>query len=247
MADNPFPTAVIFTALSVECAAVRAHLPKTETLRHPLGTRVERGRLPDSPWYVALAEIGEGTLTAAVLTAHVNSWLSPQALFFVGVAGGLKDDINIGDVVVATKIYGIHGGKQTPEGFLVRPEAWRAAYRLDQAARHALRGTEHRAHFKPIAVGDVVLADAKSAIARHIHEHYNDAVAIEMEGAGVAEAARLIGTLDTLIIRGVSDKADVNKRERDAEGSQLDAAKNAAAAVVAVLRELEPTGAASRP
>jgi nucleoside phosphorylase len=156
VADTTLPTAVILTALSVEYDAARAHLTDTETLVHASGTRVERGRLPGTPWCVALAEIGEGTLTAATLTERVNSWLAPQALFFVGVAGGLKDDINIGDVVVATKVYGIHGGKQTPEGFLVRPEAWHASHRLEQAARHALRGTEYRAHFKPIAVGDVV-------------------------------------------------------------------------------------------
>ncbi|MFJ2241739.1 hypothetical protein [Streptomyces sp. NPDC087859] len=233
------PTAVILTALPLEYEAVRAHLTEVEKLVHqPTGTRAERGRLAGTPWCVALAEIGEGTLTAAAITERFNTWLKPEVLFLVGVAGGLKDDIKVGDVVVATKVYGIHGGKQTPEGFLVRPEAWHSSYRLEQAARHALRG---KAHFKPIAVGDVVLADAESAIARHLHEHYNDAVAIEMESAGVAHAAHLTGKLDTLIIRGISDKADTQKHERDAEGSQREAARNAAAAAIGVLQDLEPT------
>lgn len=247
MADITLPTAVILTALPVEYDAVRAHLTDIETLVHASGTRVKRGRLISTPWYVALAEIGEGTLTAATLTERLNTWLAPQVLFFVGVAGGLKDDINIGDVVVATKVYGIHGGKQTPEGFLVRPEAWRTSHRLEQAARHALPGTGYQAHFKPIAVGDVVLADAKSAIARHIHEHYNDAAAIEMEASGVTQAAHLTGTLDTLIVRGVSDKADKHKHQRDAEASQTVAAQNAAAAAITVLQELEPAYAAAGP
>ncbi|MEU9168632.1 hypothetical protein AB0D34_12680 [Streptomyces sp. NPDC048420] len=94
------------------------------------------------------------------------------------------------------------------------------SHRLEQAARHALRGTEYRTHFKPIAVRDVVLANAESAIARHIHESYNDAAAIERERAGVSQAAHLAGTVDMLIIRGVSDKADSDKSQRDAEGSQ---------------------------
>ncbi|MER6784240.1 5'-methylthioadenosine/S-adenosylhomocysteine nucleosidase [Streptomyces sp. NPDC000658] len=161
--------------------------------------------------------------------------MQPQALLFVGVAGGLKGDIKIGDVVVASKVYGIHGGKDARQGFLVRPEAWRPSHRLEQAARHALRG---KAHFKPIAVGYVVIADAASAIACHLEEHYNDAVAIEMEGAGVAQAAHLTGTLDALIIRGISDNADARKHERDAAGSQSDAARNAAQAAVALWREL---------
>ncbi|MFD5079549.1 hypothetical protein [Streptomyces sp. NPDC058371] len=243
MADTSRPTVVILTALPVESEAVRAHLTNTEWLVHPSGTRMECGRLPGTSWYVALAEIGEGTLTAASLTERVNSWLAPQALFFVGVAGGLKDDINIGDVVVATKVYGIHGGKQTPEGLLARPEAWRASHRLEQAARQALGRTDSRTHFKPIAVGDVVLADADSPIARYIHKNFNDAAAIEMEGAGVAQAAHLIGTLQTLIIRGISDKADPDKSKRDTEGSQPLAAHNAAVAAIAVLHVLKPTGA----
>ncbi|MFJ5776116.1 hypothetical protein [Streptomyces sp. NPDC093094] len=238
------PVAVILTALSVEYQAVRAHLTDVETVVHPSGTRAERGRLAGTSGYVALAEIGEGTLTAAALTERFHTWLHPQALLFVGVAGGLKDDIEVGDVVVATKVYGIHGGKQTPEGFLVRPEAWRTSHRLEQAARHALRG---RARFKPIAVGDIVLADAASAVARHLHEHYNDAVAIEMEGTGVAQAAHLTGELDTLIIRGISDRADTHKHERDAEGSQPKAARNAAQAAFAVLQELSAADPAAGP
>ncbi|MFE0135544.1 nucleosidase [Streptomyces sp. NPDC059037] len=246
------PTVAVLTALPLEYAAVRSHLPQVEKLVHPrFGTRAVRGPLPGSPWHIALSEIGEGTLTAAALTERVATWLEPRAVLFVGVAGGLKDDIEIGDVVVATKVYGIHGGKQTPEGFLVRPEAWRAPHDLDQTAREALRG---RARFKPIAVGDVVLADASSAIAQHLRTHYNDAVAIEMEGSGVAHAAHLTGELGALIIRGISDKANPDKAVCDASGSQGLAAGNAAAAAVAVVREMVtprapglPPGEASPP
>jgi nucleoside phosphorylase len=181
--------------------------------------------------------MGEGTLTAATLTERVLSWLEPEAVLFVGVAGGLKDDIEIGDVVVATKVYAIHGGKQTPDGFLDRPEAWRASHRLEQAAKEALRG---RAHFKPIAVGDVVLTDADSDLTAHIKRTYNDAVAIEMESSGVAHAVHLAGDAGALIIRGISDKANADKSTEDGKGSQPRAAANAAAAAVALLRELEP-------
>ncbi|MFF0203338.1 HEAT repeat domain-containing protein [Streptomyces sp. NPDC005017] len=237
------PIAVILTALPVEYEAVRAHLTDLESLVHPSGTRAERGRLAGTSWYVALAEIGRGTLAAAALTERFHDWLRPRALLFVGVAGGLKKDIKVGDVVVATKVYGIHGGKQTPEGFLVRPETWRTSHRLEQAARHALRG---RAHFEPVAVGDVVLADAASAIARHLHEHYNDAVAIEMEATGVAQAAQLTRDLEALVIRGISDKADAHKHELDAEGSQSRAASSAADAAMTLVRQLDKDRAAAQ-
>lgn len=235
------PTVVVLTALPSEYAAVRAHIPQAEELEHDEGTRVEWGPLPDSPWRVAIAELGPGALNAAVLTERMVNWLRPDVLLFVGVAGSLKkEDIRIGDVVVGTKVYGIHGGKQTRGGFQVRPEAWRSSHRLEQAARFALRG---KVHLKPIAAGDVVLADSKSEIAKHLQEHYNDAAAIEMEGSGVVHAAHLSSRLDALVIRGISDYADAGKPRADASGSQPKAAEAAAAAAVAILRKHRPARA----
>jgi hypothetical protein len=99
-----------------------------------------------------------------------------------------------------------------------------------------------RAHFKPIAAGDVVLADSRSEIARHLREHYDDAAAIEMEGSGAAHAAHLNGQVGALVIRGISDLADANKRLADAGGSQQRAAAQAASVAVGVLRKHRPRG-----
>ncbi|WP_369225555.1 5'-methylthioadenosine/S-adenosylhomocysteine nucleosidase [Streptomyces sp. R39] len=239
---RPNAAAVVLTALPEEYDAVRAHLVDAEEIVHPKsGTRVELGRLADTAWTVALAELGVGALTAASLTTQIVDWLDPEVVLFVGVAGGLKDDIEIGDVVIATKVYAIHGGKQTPEGFQARPEVWHGSHRLLQAARSALRDMpDVRGHRKPIAVGDIVLADDGSAFAAHIRHHYNDACAIEMEGSGAAHAAHLNGQLDALVIRGISDLANAGKHTADASGSQELAAERAASVAVAVLRKHRP-------
>ena len=244
------PTALVLTALPLEYAAVRAHAEEREELVHRDGTRVERGRLPGTSWHVALAELGMGAEQAAALTTQLINWLRPEAVFFVGVAGSLKDDVEIGDVVVGTQVYEIHGGKQTPEGFLVRPKALPGSHALEQAARSAVRDMpDVRAHFMPIATGDVVLADAASEVARFIRGNYNDAGAIEMEGSGALRAAHLNGQLPALVVRGVSDRADAGKHRADASGSQQRAAEQAAAVTAAVLRkhrprEASPCGAA---
>ncbi|OXY97376.1 nucleosidase [Streptomyces diastatochromogenes] len=220
---------------------MRAYIEDREERVHPKGTRVEIGRLPDSPWQVAVSELGVGAERAAALATQLIEWLHPQAVFFVGVAGSLKDDINIGDVVVGTQVYEIHSGKQTDEGFKVRPKALPSSHALEQAARSAARDLEGvEVHFAPIATGDVVLADSESDIARHIESHYNDAGAIEMEGSGAANAAHFNGQLDALVIRGISDRADANKRKADAGGSQKRAAAQAASVTVAVLRKHLP-------
>ncbi|KUM93965.1 nucleosidase [Streptomyces cellostaticus] len=225
---------------------MRAHIEEREERSHPdNGTIVEVGRLRGTSWRVAAAELGEGARNTAALTSSLIGWLRPQAVLFVGIAGSLKDDIGIGDVVVGTKVYGIHGGKQTPQGLLVRPEAWFGSNALVQAARSAVRDMpDVRVHFKPIATGDVVLADAESEIARHVREHYNDAAAFEMEGSGAAHAAHLEGR-EALVVRGISDRANAEKAVADAGGSQQRAAAQAAAVAVAALHKYRPRGRSS--
>ncbi|MDT0574083.1 5'-methylthioadenosine/S-adenosylhomocysteine nucleosidase [Streptomyces sp. DSM 3412] len=241
-------SAVVLTALPVEYAAVRALLTDlgSDERVHDDGARVEVGRIEGTSWTVAISELGEGAVHAAARTTQIVGWLRPEVMLFVGVAGGLKDDIGIGDVVVGTKVYGIHGGKVTGQGFQARPEVWHGSGRLVPAARSALRELpDVRGHLKPIACGDVVLADSRSALAEHIRHHYNDACAIEMEGSGAAHAAHLNGQLDALVVRGISDRADRHKHEADASGSQELASRQAAAVAVAILRKHGPRGGGS--
>lgn len=235
------PTVLVLTALPLEYAAIRARVAQRRERVHPDGTRVEEGQLPGTSWHVAIAELGMGAERAAALTTQLINWLHPEAVFFIGVAGSLKDDVAIGDVVVGTQVYEIHGGKQTPEGFLVRPKALPGSHALEQAARSAVRDMpDVRAHFMPIATGDVVLADAESEIAAFIRRSYNDAGAIEMEGSGALHAAHVNGRLNALVIRGISDRADAGKSRADASGSQERAAAQAASVAVAVLRKHRP-------
>ncbi|MER5604141.1 tetratricopeptide repeat protein [Streptomyces sp. NPDC002265] len=239
------PTAVILTALAVEYDAVRAHLMDTQERVHDNGTRVEHGRLGNTPWSVAIAELGTGAVNAAALTTQIVGWLRPQVLLFVGVAGSLKDDIAIGDVIVGTKVYSIHGGKHSPQGFHARPEVWHGAHRLVQTARSVLRDMRDdvRGHCKPIACSDAVLADDESsAFAEFIQRTYNDACAIEMEGSGAAHAAHAahLNGLEALVIRGISNRAAPDRHEADASGARQQAAGQAAAVAVAILNKQQP-------
>ncbi|MGV9277169.1 phosphorylase family protein [Streptomyces griseosporeus] len=237
MTDSP-PTVVILTALPVEYLAVRAHLTDVLRREHPSGTVFDCGRLADTGFTAALALIGEGNETAALITEQAHHLFSPRALLFVGVAGGLSDELEIGDVVVGTRIYAYHGAKVASGTSLARPRAWEASWRLLQAALHATFDADVTVRYKPIAAGEVVLNDRSSDLAAQLRQSYNDAAAIEMESAGVGRAAHLLGRLDALTIRGISDKADGHKHAADARGMQQLAATRAASAAVAVLREL---------
>ncbi len=254
---------VILTALGVEQDAVLEHLVDIEVHEHDKGTLFDVGAIAGHPEHrVAVGLTGAGTTTAATLTERARAEFSPTAMMFVGIAGGLRDWLRIGDVVVATKIHSYQGGRSEDDQFLTRPRSWEPSHRLEQAARrlprrHAwydflpeqAREEELEVYFVPIAVGDVVLDSTTSPLARRIHMSYNDAVAVEMEGSGFAHAAALGDQVPAVVIRGISDHADGMKATADSAGGQQIAARNAAAFAIALAAALEPHsgGAATTP
>jgi nucleoside phosphorylase/tetratricopeptide (TPR) repeat protein len=242
---------VILTALNVEHLSVRQFLSPLRRLDHPAGTVFEVGRPPGGRGQIALAVTGEGNTAAAILAERTIAMFHPRALIFVGVAGALRDDIALGDVVVATKVYAYHGGEVRPDGFRPRPRSWEIPHQLDQVARRVHRtgswtgllasgpsGHVPDVHFRPVAAGDVVLKSRDDSFAEQLRRTYGDAVAIEMEGAGVAQAAHLNDRLPMLSVRGISDLADGAKHEADRQGWQSIAAAHAAAFAVAVAVDL---------
>lgn len=241
---------VVLTALPLEAAAVRAHLPSP--MRHdlPTGTIVEEAALPGTGYNVCLVCTGPGNGQAAVVAERVISWADPVAVLFVGVAGALKGYLALGDVVAATRVLGYQGGKVTAVGFRTRPEAWEGAHRLLQVAQYVEAsalwvkflpdGDAHAApsvHFNPIASGDIVKDTNDSPLAVLLDSTYNDAVAIEMEAAGVARAAQH-SAVELLVIRGISDRSDGTKASSDDSGWQKRAALHAAAFALSVIAAL---------
>ncbi|MFE7113838.1 hypothetical protein ACFU99_00205 [Streptomyces sp. NPDC057654] len=245
----------MLTALQVEYEAVRQHMEDVHEVKLPQGTLLDVGRIPGLNWDVALAETGPTNTRAALVTQPTIEYFDAEAVLFVGVAGALKDNVLLGDVVVARKVYGYHGGRESADGFAARPDAWEPAYDMDQLVRSARRNapwaflspdtrpaTPPQVHFEPIASGDVLLGSRDSETALRIRRHYNDAVAIDMESHGVTHATRMNRAVHTLSIRGISDFADPDKAVCDATGSQETAARHAAAFALRVLRDLRPAG-----
>lgn len=239
---------VILTALNLEYEAVRKQLTDLRIHRHAKGTRFEVGRLGRSGCRVALGLVGKGNHPAAVLAERAMAEFSPAAVLFVGVAGGLWPSIQLGDVVVASQVYAYHGGTSEDDGLKARPKAWEISHGAAQIAHHLIRSGEWkhglppdaapRVHFGPIAAGEIVQDSAISEQARWVRQHYNDALAIEMEAAGVAQAAHLNQALPVVVVRGISDRADGSKTTTDGRNWQPRAAAHAAAFAAALAQEL---------
>jgi adenosylhomocysteine nucleosidase len=246
MNDSPL---VILTALDLEYMAVRKRLTRLEVHWHRAGTRFEVGRLADSGYRVALGLAGKGNQPTAVLAERAMAEFGPAALLFVGVAGALWPSVALGDVVVATHVYAYHGGTSEDDGLKARPRVWEIAHEPDQIARHLARTDEWtrrlpsgekapKVHFGPIAAGEIVQDSAISDHARWVRQTYNDALAIEMEAAGVAQAGHLNRSLPVMVVRGISDLADGTKAATDCAHWQPRAAANAATFAIALAEEL---------
>jgi adenosylhomocysteine nucleosidase len=247
MTENP--RIVILTALDVEHEEVRARLGGVRTRVHPAGTRFCVGRAGAGGPLVALTLTGKGNLPAGTLTERAITYFSPVAVIFVGIAGARRSDIRLGDVVVATHVYAYHGATVEDEGTWARPRVWDTAHGVDQAARQVARDRAWtrllpagrpapRVHFGPVAAGEQVHYSRTSPDARWLHEHYNDAAAVETESAGAAQASYLNDALPMAVVRGISDPADHTKERADRAGWQQRAAASAAAFALALAGEL---------
>jgi nucleoside phosphorylase len=255
---RPRATAVVLTALGLEYDAVRARLESWEDLRSSGGTRFEVGEFEGAhvDWHVCVAEIGPGNEDAAVETDRAISEFDPDVILFVGVAGGFKDDLKHGDVVVE-KVYSYAGGKAAEE-FYPRPEAFSTLRSLGQLVETVRRGRwlvaddtgefpdQPDVQFKPITAGPNVITSKRSEVAERIKRHYNDTVAVDMESAGMYRVAQRYAGLPALAVRGISDLLDDKTAEADAD-RQPKAAWHAAAFAFALLDAMDPDDLKLRP
>src|SRR2546421_10140016 len=247
---------VVVTTMETEFRAMRDHLDSWSEDWHPAGTYFVRGHMKGVPWPAVLMITGPGNTGSSALGERAIQTFEPRALLVVGAAGSLKDDIKLGDVVVADWIHSYHGGKQDEAGFHARPRGGPAGHRLEQVAYAGMAvpwweplapDVRPRVQVKPIASGEVLLNSPADSLAEQLDRgglrewlkrHFNDAAAIEMESAGAIRAAQLNDGLPFLAIRGISDRADGTKHDSADHELQPMAAAHAAAFAAAFLRKL---------
>jgi len=249
-ASQDLPCAVILTAIPTEHNEVRKHLTDIKEETHPQGTVYQRGKFIANGrccWEIGIVEIGAGNTGAALEAERAITYFRPSVLLFVGIAGGIKD-VKIGDVVAATKVYGYESGK-AEEQFKPRPDVEQSTYSLEQRARaeskcsdwlqrlKSIPNPEPKVFVAPIAAGEKVVASTQSSVFEFLRSNYGDAIAVEMEGKGMLEAAHANQNVKALVIRGISDLID-GKSAADKSGSQEIAARNASAFAFEILAKL---------
>lgn len=238
---------LVITALALEFKSVEQLLVNLESVMHQTGARYKRGIFPakQSNLSVAVVEAGAGNVNAAQETERALTFFQPEYVFFVGVAGGIKD-VNIGDVVASTEVIHYEGGK-AGEVYKPRLNIHPASYELVALAKSIARDDswQHniddglgtfKAEVKPIAAGEKVVASERSSTFNMLKQLVSQALAVEMEGYGFLAPIHAHNAKG-IVIRGISDLLN-NKEAADASGSQPMAARNASAFLAEMLVEI---------
>lgn len=232
------------TALQLEFDAVKSYLTDIKSVKHPeTGTYYDKGTfINNNSCEVFIVEAGAGNSRAAEETSRAISFFKPDYVFFVGVAGGIKD-VALGDVVASTKVIGYEMGK-ADDVFKPRPDVFQSSYELEQLAKYVKRESQWKSNLTtnpnsfvaPIAAGEKVVSSTRTEAYKQLKMNVSDALAVEMEGAGFLQAVRVHSTKG-VVIRGISDLLE-HKEEADNSGSQPIAANNAAAFAFQMITEL---------
>jgi nucleoside phosphorylase len=232
--------ALFVTALNLEFIAVHAHLTEVRE-RTALGIVYAVGVFTHQGHHceVIVALAGMGNVEASLATERAIAEFTPDYAFFIGIAGGLKEELKLGDVVVADKVYAYESGKAQKE-FHSRPKAPPVSLAAIQRASAVARDRkwlnrikpapfrEPTAYVKPIAAGEKVLDSHESEVYALLKRSYGDAYAVAMEEFGFTVAAQAHTGVTFAVVRGISDAAN-DKSDAEKQNSQELAARNAAA------------------
>jgi adenosylhomocysteine nucleosidase len=204
MTRNPL---AIVSAMHEELRALLPLLDRPQTVRLA-GRDFHQGEIHGQAVVLVLSGIGKvAAATTAVLLMHA---FNARQLVFTGVAGGLRDGVAVGDVVVARQLLQ-HDMDASPlfprfEVPLTGCSRFAADAGLADALAAAVRRIPGaRLHEGLIVSGDrFVSSAAESAALRGL---LPDALAVEMEGAAVAQACADFER-PFAVVRTISDRAD---------------------------------------
>ena len=158
-----------------------------------------------------VVQSGIGKVNAGICTQILADLFHVDAVINTGIAGSLKAEINIGDIVISTDAVQ-HDMDATGFGYKpgVIPRMETSCFKADPTLVRAAKAAcekavpEIQAFTGRIVSGDQFISDR--AVKNRILAQFGG-MCTEMEGAAIAQAAYL-NKIPFVIIRAISDKAD---------------------------------------
>ncbi|SEH00151.1 adenosylhomocysteine nucleosidase [Nonomuraea solani] len=200
---------------------------------------------------VALRALSQGQRSAVVAFDHLRRHYRPAVVVLAGIGGGVHPGIEVGDVVVTTRVVYYDLRKETRSGRRRRGEERESPAVMGHAVNSfftaygepAVLPGGFRVLTGPIGSGDAVIADAESEIVRYLRAFNDKILAVDMEAGGLTQAFHEQdgpgAVRGWVVVRGISDDASAAKND----DHQDRAARNAAL----TLRHLLPYLPSTRP
>lgn len=207
---------------------------------------------------VVLTMVGESrTLPCAIACDRLFGAYSPKLCILVGIAGGVKDRVALGDAVSARLILDYEGARLEPKERMKRPQPYSLEIPIGRDLYHFRPRSEWNDYFGEcllalrnlyelpsvsqdwhpkhdmgvILAGEKLFADGSLPAMQK--EYHQEVLAAEMEGSGFARACQE-HAIPWLVFRGISDYGDPDKPAQKAW--KATAALSAATAAVAFLK-----------
>ncbi|NIZ47566.1 5'-methylthioadenosine/adenosylhomocysteine nucleosidase [Entomospira nematocerorum] len=155
---------------------------------------------------MGIAKVNAGVVTGLALQRHTY-----DLVINTGVAGGLHESLQVGDVVVSDMV-AYHDVDVRAFGYMLGQVPGLEPIFDSQDSSFVssyINGVAHN-HDYIVRSGLIVTGDQFIGSEDHlhqIHKHFPSALAVEMEGAAVAHVATLF-KVPFIVIRAISDKAD---------------------------------------
>lgn len=198
----------IIGAMELEVEALKSQMEDVEVVKKA-SMEFHQGILNGKE--VVIVRSGIGKVNAAVCTQILVDDFKVEAVINTGIAGSLKAEINIGDIVVSTDV--LHHDMDArefgyPKGQIPQMDVF--SFQADESLRK--KAVEVCNKVNPeiqVFEGRVVSGDQFIANAEVKNQIIADfaGYCTEMEGAAIAQAAYL-NQVPFVILRAISDKAD---------------------------------------
>ena len=218
------PVAIV-AAMHEELRALLAQMPDEQRVR-AAGRDFWVGHLRGQPVVAVLSRIGK--VAAAVTATVLLERFGVRAIVFTGVAGGLAPGVEVGDVVVATQLlqHDLDASPIFPKYEV--PLMGLSRFAADASMGDALAAVAEAALRDPVALVGQAAADEFGLRSPKVHRgllvsgdrfvsaaaesdalrrSLPDALAVEMEGAAVAQVCHDYG-VPFAAMRTISDRAD---------------------------------------
>jgi adenosylhomocysteine nucleosidase len=235
--DRPRADVGILTVIEEEMTAVVEVLRSMRGYEtHRLGADgplVHEALLPvggDAIRLAATQTLDRGIRTSGLAFDRLVRRYEPAVVLLVGIAGGVRPDVRVGDVVISDQVIYYDARREAADGPHRRGQSHAVAaalgHRLNEFFSATGRqvempdGTRFQLFRGPIGSGEAVVTDVDSEIRRWLGAFHEKVLAVETEAAGVAQAFHEQPGGQTpvsgwLTIRGISDTADAAKGTRD--------------------------------